>query len=92
MARDGDGKLFTVRYEEVNAMLLNEFLKEHRKVEELETATMQQRTDFEGIVARQEQEIRVLALGIKAQAYQLQQMNERVARAAPRLVASERED
>ena len=92
VARDGDGKPFTVRYEEVNAMLLNEFLKEHRKVEELETTTMQQRTDFEGIVARQEQEIRVLALGLKAQAYQLQQMNERVARTAPRLVASERED
>ncbi len=29
-----DGKIYTVRYEAVNAMLLNEFLKEHRKVEE----------------------------------------------------------
>ena len=36
MARDADGKAYTVRYEAVNAMLLNEFLKEHRKVEELE--------------------------------------------------------
>jgi len=34
--RDEDGKVMTVRYEAVNAMLLNEFLKEHRKVEELE--------------------------------------------------------
>ncbi len=33
VARDASGKPFTVRYEEVNAMLLNEFLKEHRKVE-----------------------------------------------------------
>jgi hypothetical protein len=33
---DKQGKPFTVRYEEVNAMLLNEFLKEHRKVEQLE--------------------------------------------------------
>jgi len=32
VARDAAGKPFTVRYEEVNAMLLNEFLKEHRKV------------------------------------------------------------
>ena len=32
VARDAEGKPFTVRYEEVNAMLLNEFLKEHRKV------------------------------------------------------------
>ena len=34
VARDAEGKVFTVRYEAVNAMLLNEFLKEHRKVEE----------------------------------------------------------
>lgn len=33
VARDAQGKPYTVRYEEVNAMLLNEFLKEHRKVE-----------------------------------------------------------
>src|SRR5438034_7595382 len=33
---DKDGKPYTVRYEAVNAMLLNEFLKEHRKVEQLE--------------------------------------------------------
>ncbi len=36
VARDDEGKPYTVRYEAVNAMLLNEFLKEHRKVEELE--------------------------------------------------------
>jgi Chaperone of endosialidase len=36
VARDDDGKPYTVRYEAVNAMLLNEFLKEHRKVEQLE--------------------------------------------------------
>src|SRR5881397_204602 len=35
---DKDGKPFTVRYDAVNAMLLNEFLKEHRKVEKLEAA------------------------------------------------------
>jgi hypothetical protein len=34
VARDDDGKPYGVRYEAVNAMLLNEFLKEHRKVEE----------------------------------------------------------
>jgi len=36
VVHDDNGKPFTVRYEAVNAMLLNEFLKEHRKVEELE--------------------------------------------------------
>ena len=39
VARDEQGKAYTVRYEAVNAMLLNEFLKEHRKVEQQE-ATM----------------------------------------------------
>ena len=36
VARDAKGEVYTVRYEAVNAMLLNEFLKEHRKVQELE--------------------------------------------------------
>jgi predicted RNase H-like nuclease (RuvC/YqgF family) len=34
VARDAEGKVYTVRYEAVNAMLLNEFLKDHRKVEQ----------------------------------------------------------
>ena len=38
VVRDGEGKVNTVRYDQVNAMLLNEFLKEHRKVEKLEAA------------------------------------------------------
>jgi hypothetical protein len=37
VAFDKEGKPYRVRYEQVNAMLLNEFLKEHRKVQELET-------------------------------------------------------
>jgi len=36
VARDADGKPYTVRYEAVNAMFLNEFLKEHQKVQDLE--------------------------------------------------------
>ena len=35
VVRDKNGEIYTVRYDAVNAMLLNEFLKEHRKVEEL---------------------------------------------------------
>jgi trimeric autotransporter adhesin len=41
VARDAAGKPYTVRYDAVNAMLLNEFLKEHRKVEELESVLAQ---------------------------------------------------
>jgi hypothetical protein len=41
VARDAEGKVCSVRYEAVNAMLLNEFLKEHRKVEELDATVAQ---------------------------------------------------
>jgi len=41
VARDANGKAFTVRYEAVNAMLLNEFLKEHRKNEEQQATVAQ---------------------------------------------------
>ena len=34
--RDENGEIYTVRYDAVNAMLLNEFLKEHRTVEDLQ--------------------------------------------------------
>ena len=51
VARDEQGKPYTVRYDAVNAMLLNEFLKEHRKVEKLETMVAQQHKDFETALA-----------------------------------------
>ncbi len=38
VVRDKEGKPYSVRYEQINAMLLNEFLKEHRKVQKLEAA------------------------------------------------------
>src|SRR5439155_1159113 len=50
VAHDEEGKPYTVRYEAVNAMLLNEFLKEHRKVEEQE-ATI---TQLKSAVAQQQ--------------------------------------
>ncbi len=43
MDRDGKGEIYTVRYEAVIAMLLNEFLKEHRNVQELEATVAQRR-------------------------------------------------
>src|SRR4029077_4191039 len=42
VARDEQGKVYTVRYEAVNAMLLNEFLKEHRTVQELKSTVAKQ--------------------------------------------------
>jgi trimeric autotransporter adhesin len=52
VVKDTQGKVYTVRYEAVNAMLLNEFLKEHRKVEKLEATVAQQRKDFETAIAQ----------------------------------------
>jgi len=38
VVRDDKGEIYTVRYDAVNAMLLNEFLKEHRQMQKLEAA------------------------------------------------------
>ena len=54
VTRDKEGKVTTVRYEAVNAMLLNEFLKEHRKNQQQEVT-----------VARLEKQIEVLAEGLQ---------------------------
>ena len=51
VARDEQGKVYTVRYEAVNAMLLNEFLKEHRKVQHLESGLAQQQKQIESLTA-----------------------------------------
>ena len=58
VARDEDGKVMTVRYEAVNAMLLNEFLKEHRNaaeqkstIAELKTTVAQQQKQIEALIA-----------------------------------------
>src|SRR6185369_14053816 len=54
VVRDKNGDIYTVRYDAVNAMLLNEFLKAHRRVEELKSAMAQQQKDFETVIAREQ--------------------------------------
>ena len=56
IARDEQGKPYSVRYEAVNAMLLNEFLKEHRKVETLEAKVAKLEAILEKVSARLETE------------------------------------
>jgi trimeric autotransporter adhesin len=90
---DEKGKPFSVRYEEVNAMLLNEFLKEHRKVEEQTrrqqdlqaTIAQQQSTN-----AEQQKEIQNLTATLKEQAAQIQKVSDqlRTQVIAPRVVAN----
>ena len=58
VARDRDGKPFTARYDAVNAMLLNEFLKEHCKVEQLTK-------DFESQLVEQQKQIEALTAGLQ---------------------------
>jgi uncharacterized coiled-coil protein SlyX len=77
VARDSDGNVYTVRYDAVNAMLLNEFLKEHRKVQELEANA-----------ANQQKEIRALTAALKEQASQIQKVTAQleVSKLAPQVV------
>jgi predicted ribosome quality control (RQC) complex YloA/Tae2 family protein len=65
VARDEEGKPYTVRYEAVNAMLLNEFLKEHRKVEQLTK-------DLESKLAEQQKQIERLTAGLQKVSAQLE--------------------
>jgi uncharacterized coiled-coil protein SlyX len=85
VARDDQGKVNTVRYEAVNAMLLNEFLKEHRTVQELKSIVAKQ----EATAAQQQKEIRALTARLKEQDSKIQVVNERLERATPlQVVAS----
>jgi hypothetical protein len=72
ITRDEQGKPQTVRYEAVNAMLLNEFLKEHCKNEEQEVT-----------IAQQQEEIEALKAELKQQAVQIQKVSAQLATASP---------
>jgi hypothetical protein len=71
VARDAQGKPYTVRYEAVNAMLLNEFLKEHRTVQGLKSIVAKQ----EATAAQQQKEIKALTASLKEQASQIQKVS-----------------
>jgi len=75
---DREGKPYTVRYDAVNAMLLNEFLKEHRRVEELKSAMAQQRRDFEATAAQQQKITEALVARLNAQEAQIQKVSAEV--------------
>jgi Chaperone of endosialidase len=75
VAREKNGDIYTVRYDAVNVMLLNEFLKEHRKVDELEATVAQQLKDFRALDAERQKDIRALTATLKEQAAQIQKVN-----------------
>ena len=75
VVRDEQGKLLTVRYDAVNAMLLNEFLKEHRKNEQQQAIIMQLKsTDAkqEAIIVQQQKQIEALTAGLQKVSAQLE--------------------
>jgi len=74
VVRDADGQIYTVRYDAVNAMLLNEFLKAHHKAQQqqatiaqLKSAMVQQQKEMETVVAR-----------LNEQAAQIQKVSARI--------------
>jgi septal ring factor EnvC (AmiA/AmiB activator) len=90
VVRDKEGKPYSVRYDQVNAMLLNEFLKEHRKVQELEStvakqgaAIAQQQKDFEANTAHQQEQIEALTGGLQKVSAQLE-----LSKSAPQTVSN----
>jgi hypothetical protein len=74
VVRDKEGNPYSVRYEQVNAMLLNEFLKEHRKVEELAK-------EFQTTVAQQQKQIEALTTGLQKVSEQIE-----ASKSAPQVV------
>ena len=85
IVRDENGEIYSVRYDAVNAMLLNEFLKEHRNVQRLEATSTQQEIEVkaltqlkstvakqEAVIAQQQKQIEALTAGLQKVSAQLE--------------------
>jgi len=86
VTRNDKGEVETVRYEAVNAMLLNEFLKEHRKVEQQEAIITQVKSTSakqEATIAKQQKQIEALTMGLQKVTDQLE-----LSKPAPRTVSN----
>ena len=93
VVRDTEGKVNTVRYDQINAMLLNEFLKEHKTVEAQHATIGQLKSKaakHEATISELKKDIGVLTAQLKAQAAQIQKVSAQieVSRPAPRVVAN----
>ncbi len=71
VVRDNEGNAYSVRYDQVNAMLLNEFLKEHRKNEQQEATIIHLKQDFQSKLAEQQKQIEALTSGLEQVTNQL---------------------
>jgi len=86
VTRNDKGEVETVRYEAVNAMLLNEFLKEHGTVQELKSAAAKQ----EATIAKQQKQIEALTTGLQKVTTGLQKVSDQLelSKPAPRTVGN----
>jgi hypothetical protein len=78
VVRDKTGKPYSVRYDQVDTMLLNEFLKEHKRVEEQQATIAELEGDAarqEKISAQQQKQIAALTAAMKEQAAQIQRVS-----------------
>jgi septal ring factor EnvC (AmiA/AmiB activator) len=74
VVRDENGEIYTVRYDAVNAMLLNEFLKEHKTVEQLRATIEKQ----EATIARQQADMKTIVARLNEQAAQIQKVSAQI--------------
>src|SRR6266498_1260733 len=79
VVHDKNGQISTVPYDAVNAMLLNECLKEHRKVEDQQASI----AELKSTVAQQQKGMEALTAQLKEQAAQIQKVSAQVEMAKP---------
>jgi Chaperone of endosialidase len=82
VVRDKNGEIYTVRYDAVNTMLLNEFLKQYRTVQELkstiakqEVTIAEERREFQTTASKQDEQIQALTALMKEQASEIQKVS-----------------
>ena len=74
VVRDKNGEIYTVRYDAVNAMLLNEFLKEHKKVQAMQARI----TELKSTVAEQRNQMETVIARVQEQAAQIQRVTAQI--------------
>ena len=93
VVRDKEGKPYSVRYDQVNAMLLNEFLKERKKADDQQKTITQLKSDatkqeaatvqMQSTVAQQQNAMEALTMQLKEQAAQIQRVSAQLVAAGP---------
>ena len=94
VVHDDKGEIYTVRYEAVNAMLLNEFLKEHRRVQEQNRKIQQQEvtiTELKSTVSQQQKGLQAVALRLEKQESLIEKVSAQIQtdKSAPRTVLND---